>query len=248
MLWIQDLSATVGETPVLHGLNLTVKPGEVHAIMGPNGSGKSTLGKTLAGHPDISVTSGTIELDVHLKRKNLLQLNIEERAKEGLFLGFQNPVAIPGVSNFQLLEKAWEGLSEYQGIKKPQNLREMILEKMRDLKLEGSFLDRDVNDGFSGGERKKNELLYLAVLNPRLAILDEIDSGLDVDALQIVSRMLQKYHNSQNALILITHYPRLLEYIRPDFVHIIQKGRFVQTGDFALAKQIEKTGFEPESS
>ncbi|MEI7973176.1 MAG: Fe-S cluster assembly ATPase SufC [Bdellovibrio sp.] len=248
MLWIKNLFARTLEDkkPVLKGLNLTILPGEVHAIMGPNGSGKSTLSKILAGHPAFEVTEGSVEFEVNLKRVNLLELDPHERAREGLFLAFQYPTEIPGVSNFQFLQSSLNSILKHQGAEElsEKEFRQILTKKLQLVQMSPDFLERSVNVGFSGGEKKRNEILQMAVLSPRLAILDETDSGLDIDALRIVSEGVNKLKTKNNAILLITHYQRLLDYIKPQFVHVLAHGRIVKTGGPELALELESKGYD----
>ncbi len=226
---------------ILKGLNLTINVGEVHAIMGPNGSGKSTLSKVLAGHPNYEITSG----EVIFKGKNILELEPDERANEGIFLAFQYPVEIPGVNNLNFLRMAYNSKQKY--LAKPEmdplDFDDFIEEKINILKMDSSFLDRNLNEGFSGGEKKKNEILQMLALSPSFAILDETDSGLDIDALRIVAHGINTYRSPENAVLLITHYQRLLEYVEPDFVHVLSDGKIIKTGDKTLALELEKEGY-----
>ncbi len=246
MLEIKNLHASVDGKEVLKGLNLTVKAGEVHAIMGPNGSGKSTLSKILAGHPAYEVTEGEIKYEINLNMQDLQSLKPEERAKEGVFLAYQYPVEVPGVTNQVFLQMAFNAILEHQGseVLNTEQFRKFALEKMKLVKMNPEFLDRAVNVGFSGGEKKRNEILQMAILSPRLSILDETDSGLDIDALRIVSEGVNQLRTSANAVILITHYQRLLNYIKPDFVHVLVKGKIIETGDSSLALKLEKQGYD----
>lgn len=246
MLEVKNLKAKVDEKEILKGLNLTVKPGEVHAIMGPNGAGKSTLSKILAGHPAYEVTSGEIKYDINFTMQNLLELTPDVRAKEGIFLGFQYPVEVPGVSNFTFLHTAFNSILEHQGSEAMSegDFREFLYQKMKLVSMKPEYLERPVNVGFSGGEKKRNEILQMAVLSPRLALLDETDSGLDIDALRIVAEGVNKLRSKDKAIILVTHYQRLLDYIKPDFVHVLSDGKIVQTGDASLALELEKKGYD----
>ena len=242
MLNIKDLRAEIGETEILKGLSLSVNAGEVHAIMGPNGSGKSTLAQVIAGHPDYNVISGTVEY----AGQDLLQLEPEERAREGVFLGFQYPVEIAGVNNAYLLKAAVNAKRRHQGLAEMDAFEflQLAKEKMALLDMNPAFLQRGVNEGFSGGEKKRNEVLQMAMLEPRLAILDETDSGLDIDALQAVAKGVNALRSADRAIVLVTHYQRLLDYVEPDFVHVLSAGRIVRSGDKSLALQLEEKGYE----
>lgn len=237
MLIIENLHVSVEGEPILRGFSLTVNAGEIHAIMGPNGAGKSTLAKVLAGHPHYEVTQGTI----HFCGQDLLALESEERSHLGLFMGFQYPVEIPGVSNFQFLHSALSA-KQKKSISE-EDFRKILEEKMDAIHIPRSFADRDVNGGFSGGEKKRNEILQMAVLEPKLAILDETDSGLDIDAMRIVAEGVSRQMHGENALILITHYQRLLDYIKPHFVHVVVEGKIVESGNHTLALHLEEKGY-----
>jgi Fe-S cluster assembly ATP-binding protein len=246
LLEIKDLHASVDGKEILKGVNLNVYPGEVHAIMGPNGSGKSTLSKVIAGHPAYEVTKGSVKFEVNFQMKDLLSLAPDERAKEGVFLAFQYPVEIPGVSNLQFLQTTFNSICKHQGIKQmgDEAFGTFLRKKMQLVNMEERFLDRAVNTGFSGGEKKRNEILQMAVLSPRLGVLDETDSGLDIDALRIVADGINKLKNKDNAVILVTHYQRLLDYVVPDFVHVFADGRIIETGDKSLALKLEEKGYD----
>ena len=241
MLSVKNLHAGIDGKAILKGLNIEVKPGEVHAIMGPNGSGKSTLGYVLSGREGYDVTEG----DVVFKGANLLELAIEERAREGVFLAFQYPVEIPGVSNMEFLKAAVDALHQSRGEEPVDAVSFMrqAREACKAVNLDQSFLKRGVNEGFSGGEKKRNELMQMILLQPTLAILDETDSGLDIDALQVVAEGVNKLRSPDRAFIIVTHYQRLLDYIEPDFVHVLAGGRIVKSGDKNLALELEEKGY-----
>lgn len=241
MLKIKDLYASVAGKQILRGLSLEVKPGEVHAIMGPNGSGKSTLSQVLAGREDYTVDSGSIEW----LGQDLLDVTIEDRARSGLFLAFQYPIEIPGVSNAYFLRAAVNAIRKEQG--KPEldaiDFLKIVKQEMAAVGMREEFLHRSVNEGFSGGEKKRNEILQMSMLEPKLAVLDETDSGLDIDALRIVSDGVNRLRSPERSMIVITHYQRLLDYIVPDVVHVLSEGRIIRTGDASLAKELEKDGY-----
>jgi Fe-S cluster assembly ATP-binding protein len=241
MLTITNLQARVDDKPILKGINLSVRPGEVHAIMGPNGSGKSTLAQVLAGKGDYEVTGGSVEFD----GKDLLDLDPEERAREGVFLAFQYPVEIPGVSNSYFLKAALNAVRKHRGEAEVDALEfmKLVKAKMKLLEMDPTFLSRSVNQGFSGGEKKRNEIFQMAVLEPRLALLDETDSGLDIDALKIVANGVNALRSPARATVVVTHYQRLLNYIVPDFVHVLSDGRIVKSGGKELAFELEAKGY-----
>ncbi|HYC10031.1 MAG TPA: Fe-S cluster assembly ATPase SufC [Steroidobacteraceae bacterium] len=242
LLSIDNLHVEVDGKKILNGLTLAVRSGEVHAIMGPNGSGKSTLAYALAGRPGYEITAGTVR---YLGR-DLLTLAPEERAREGLFLGFQYPVEIPGVNNVYLLKAAVNALRRQRGQSEVDAFEflGLVREKMKLMHMEDSFLSRGVNEGFSGGEKKRNEILQMLVLEPRLAILDETDSGLDIDALKVVAAGVNSQRSPERACVLVTHYQRLLEYVVPDFVHVLVRGRIARSGDRTLALELERRGYD----
>lgn len=242
ILSVKDLTATVDGNTILNGVNLEVKAGEIHAIMGLNGSGKSTLSKVLAGHPDYAVTGGS----VHYFGQNLLELEPEERSRQGIFLAFQYPLEIPGVSNLDFLRVAYNAKQKAAGEEELDafDFDELVREKLDIVKMDAAFLNRSVNEGFSGGEKKRNEILQMALLEPRLAILDETDSGLDIDALKTVAQGVNSLATADNAMLVITHYQRLLNYIVPDYVHVMGNGRIIRTGGKDLALQLEERGYD----
>ncbi len=242
LLEIKDLHAGIEGREILKGLNLQIDKGEIHAIMGPNGSGKSTLAKVLAGHPSYEVLSG----EVIYEGKNLLELEPDERARAGVFLAFQYPVEVPGVSNSQFLRLAYNEKMKHLGEEEldPLEFNDLLKERAKIVEMDSSFFKRSVNEGFSGGEKKRNEILQMAVLQPKLAVLDETDSGLDIDALRIVAEGVNKLRNADKAIILVTHYQRLLNYIEPDFVHVLADGKIVKEGGKELALELEEKGYD----
>lgn len=242
MIKISNLHASIDGKEILKGLNLEVKAGEVHAIMGPNGAGKSTLASVLAGREEYEITEGSVEFD----GKDLLELSTEDRAREGLFLAFQYPVEIPGVSNINFLRTALNEIREYKGQEQisAKDFMSMVREKSAIVELDPKLASRSVNEGFSGGEKKRNEIFQMAMLEPKLAILDETDSGLDIDALRIVASGVNKFKAPNNATIVITHYQRLLDYIVPDYVHVLYNGKIVKTGTKELALELEEKGYD----
>ena len=242
MLIIRDLHASIGEKEILRGIDLEVKAGEIHAVMGPNGSGKSTLAQVLAGHPGYEVTEGTVTYD----GRNLLEMDPEVRAQEGIFLAFQYPIEIPGVTNAYFLRSAYNEIRKAKGLEEldPLEFLDLMEERTKVVEMDQAMMNRSVNTGFSGGEKKRNEILQMAVLEPRLAILDQTDSGLDIDALKIVSRGVNALRRPDNATIVVTHYQRLLNYIIPDFVHVLANGRIVKSGGKELALELEEKGYD----
>ena len=242
LLEVRNLAAKIGERDILKGINLRVRAGEVHAIMGPNGSGKSTLAKILAGHPSYEVTGG----EILFEGRNLFELPPEERARAGVFLGFQYPIEVPGVGNSAFLRLTYNTVQGARGKDEldPLEFDDYVREKMKLLEMDPAFLERSLNAGFSGGEKKRNEILQMALLEPKLAILDETDSGLDIDALRVVANGVNKLHTVDNGIVLVTHYQRLLNYIEPDYVHVMEGGRIIKTGDKSLALQLESRGYE----
>jgi Fe-S cluster assembly ATP-binding protein len=242
ILEIKNLHANIAGTPILKGVNLKIKAGETHAIMGKNGSGKSTLAKVIVGHPAYNVTEG----EILFENDSIFSLLPEERARMGVFLGFQYPIEIPGVTNADFLRLAYNSRQKVKGLKElePLEFFEFVHSKLELVDLDVSFLSRNVNEGFSGGEKKRNEILQMALMDTKISILDETDSGLDIDALKIVAKGVNTLTNASNAVLLITHYQRLLDYIRPDYVHVMQEGRIVKTGTKELALELEKKGYE----
>ena len=242
MLEIKDLHAGVGDIPILKGINLTVKAGELHAIMGPNGSGKSTLARVLAGHHSYTCTKG----EILYKGKSLLDVPPEDRAREGVFMAFQYPYEIPGVSNQEFLKTAYNSLQQYRGLPEMDAVEfyRFLQDKLKVVEMDPAYLSRPLNDGFSGGEKKRNEILQMAVLEPDLAVLDETDSGLDIDALRIVADGINQLRSPSKAVVLITHYQRMLDYVDPDYVHVLMDGRIVESGDGSLAHHLEEQGYD----
>ena len=242
MLDIRNLHATIGEKEILRGIDLTVKTGEIHAVMGPNGSGKSTLAQVLAGHPGYEVTEGEVTYD----GRNLLEMDPEVRAQEGIFLAFQYPIEIPGVTNAYFMRSAFNEIRKAKGMTEldPLEFLDLMEEKIKLVDMDPAMMNRSVNSGFSGGEKKRNEILQMAVLEPRLAILDETDSGLDIDALKVVAHGVNALRRPDNATIVVTHYQRLLNYIVPDFVHVLANGRIVKSGGKELALELEEKGYD----
>ena len=242
MLEIKNLHASIGDKEILKGIDLSVKAGEIHAVMGPNGSGKSTLAQVLAGHPAYEVTEGTVTYD----GRNLLEMDPEIRAQEGIFLAFQYPIEIPGVTNAYFLRSAYNEIRKAKGLPEldPLEFLDLMEEKTKIVEMDQAMMNRSVNTGFSGGEKKRNEILQMAVLEPRLAILDETDSGLDIDALKVVSNGVNALRRPDNATIVVTHYQRLLNYIVPDRVHVLAQGRIVKSGGKELALELEERGYD----
>lgn len=242
LLEVKNLHASAGDAPILKGLNLSVKRGEVHAIMGPNGSGKSTLAKVLSGHPAYEVTAGGVTYD----GQDLLELETDERARAGVFLAFQYPVEIPGVTNAAFIRQSFNATRAAQGLEEldPLEFDDYIRERMKIVEMDPAFLERSVNVDFSGGEKKRNEILQMAVLQPKLALLDETDSGLDIDALRTVAQGINSLRNEDNAIVLVTHYQRILNYVEPDHVHVMANGRLIKSGGKELALELEERGYD----
>ena len=242
MITINNLHAKIDETSILDGLSLKLGEGEVHAIMGPNGSGKSTLAKVIAGHEDYEVAEG----EILFKGKNILEMEIEERALEGIFMGFQYPVEIPGVNNALFLRTAYNAKQEHLGNEEMDafDFNEILDEKMKVLDMKSSFKDRNLNEGYSGGEKKRNEILQMLILEPEFAILDETDSGLDIDALKVVAKGINEMRNEKRTILLITHYQRLLDYVKPDFIHVLAEGKILKSGNQDLALELEEKGYD----
>jgi Fe-S cluster assembly ATP-binding protein len=239
---IKNLTASIEDKQILKGINLKIHEGEVHAIMGKNGSGKSTLSKIVAGHPSYSITGG----DILFQGESILELSPEERAHRGIFLGFQYPTEIPGVSNADFLRLSYNARRKYKNLKEVEPLEffDLVTQKLDIVQMDSSFLTRNVNEGFSGGEKKRNEILQMSLLDTKLSILDETDSGLDIDALKIVSNGINLLTTESNSLLLITHYQRLLDYVKPNFIHIMENGKIIYTGDETLSGQLEAKGYE----
>ena len=246
MFEIRNLHVKINDIEILRGIDLKINAGEVHAIMGPNGSGKSTLAKVIAGHPDYEVTEGEILYEVNFKKINILELEPEERAQDGIFLAFQYPVEIPGVSMSSFLRASFNALCRHQGAEEmdPLDFDVFLRKKMKLLEMDEKFINRPVNVDFSGGEKKRNEIVQMAVLNPRFAVLDETDSGLDIDSMRIVADGVNKLKNKNNAMLVITHYQRLLNYVIPDFVHILVDGKIVKSSGKQLALEVEDKGYD----
>jgi Fe-S cluster assembly ATP-binding protein len=242
VLEIRNLHAGIDGKDILKGINLTVNKGEIHAIMGPNGSGKSTLAKVLAGHPQYEVTQG----EILYEGRNLLELSPDERAREGVFMAFQYPIEVPGVSNAQFLRLAYNEKQKHLGEEEldPLEFKDLLKERAKVVEMDASFMTRSVNEGFSGGEKKRNEILQMAVLEPKLSVLDETDSGLDIDALRVVANGVNQLHTPNDAIIVVTHYQRLLNYIVPDFVHVLADGRIAREGGKELALELEAKGYD----
>ena len=242
MLDIKNLHATIDKTSILNGITLNVKAGEVHAIMGPNGSGKSTLANVLAGRDEYKITDGSVSFN----GKDLFELEIEERAREGLFLAFQYPQEIPGVNNVYLLKAAVNAIRKHRGLDEydAYDFLSLVKEKVKFMQMDEKFLHRGVNEGFSGGEKKRNEILQMLMLDPKLVLLDETDSGLDIDALKIVSKGVNAMRSEERGILMITHYQRLLDYIKPDFVHVLANGKIIKSGDHTLALELEAKGYD----
>ena len=246
MLKIQNLKASIENKSILKKFDLEIKAGETHVLMGPNGSGKSTLSKVVAGDPRYRVDGGKILYESNFEYKDLLEMDVSTRSKEGVFLAFQYPVEIPGLNNLTFLRMAFNSICRYQGVSemKEESFKKLAVEKVKELNIEENFLDRNLNEGFSGGEKKQNEILQMLILSPRLAILDETDSGLDIDSLQKVAKGINQFRSKDKGLLLITHYHRLLELVRPDRVHVLMDGEIKESGDFSLAEKIEVKGYD----
>lgn len=243
MLSIKNLHATLEDnTPILNGVNLEIKSGEVHAIMGPNGAGKSTLSKVISGHPSYQITQG----EILLQGKNIAELDIAARANAGIFISMQYPIEIPGVNNIEFLRMALDSKRASQGLEKisDSDFNSLIEKSMELLEMDNRYTERAVNEGFSGGEKKRNEILQMAVLQPKIAFLDETDSGLDIDALRIVSKGINALRNQERGIILVTHYKRLLDYVKPDYIHVLRRGKIVLSGGAELADELEAKGYD----
>lgn len=246
MIEIKNLNVSVEGSPVLKDFNLKIEEGKVHAIMGPNGSGKSTLSKVIAGHPDYEVTSGEILFEKDFQKINLLELEPHERSLQGIFLANQYPTEIPGISNIDFLRESYNNHCAFQGAAEAseEDFEQMALAKIKDVSLSPQFLYRGLNEGFSGGEKKRNEILQMLILNPSLSILDETDSGLDIDSLKVVTDCINSFKSSERSFLLITHYKRILDYIQPDYIHIVKDGKVIKTGDMSLAAELEEKGYD----
>ena len=246
LMKIENLHVEVEGKSILDGIDFTLHSGSIHAIMGPNGSGKSTLVKAIAGHPTCKIVGGNIQYNVNGKMTSLNDLEADQRSREGIFLGFQYPIEIPGISNLAFLRESFNNICQHQGVPAMEEaeFKKFLRPKLELLEMSESFLERGVNTGFSGGEKKKNEILQMAVLSPRLSLLDEVDSGLDIDALKIVAKGINTLRNSNNAILLVTHYQRLLEYVIPDTVHVLRQGKIERSGGKELAMELEQKGYE----
>lgn len=245
MIYIENLTVEIDGKEILKDLNLTINKGEIHAIMGPNGSGKSTLSKVIAGSKEYLIKNGDIFVENEFEKLSIIDKEPSDRAKLGIFLAFQHPIEIPGLTNFIFLKTAFDEICKFKGVKVTINeFNNMLNNKLEELNLEKSFMNRGLNSDFSGGEKKKNEILQMVILNPKIAFLDEIDSGLDIDSLKIVSETIRKFHSKKNSIVIVTHYNKILEYIQPDFVHVMYKGKIIKSGNKELSQRIEKEGYE----